>query len=63
MAKSTPEATARVGRNPGRRGGYLVYRANDDAWPLDDDMVVQLESEAAAYLYLDFLKATPLPQL
>jgi hypothetical protein len=62
MAKSTPETTARVGRNSGRRGGYLVYRANEDAWPLDD-MIVQLESEAAAYQYLDMLKATRIPEL
>jgi hypothetical protein len=53
----------RVGRNPGSRGGYLVYRANEDAWPLDDDIVVQLESKAAAYQYLDMLKATLIPEL
>jgi hypothetical protein len=62
MAKSTPETTARVGRNPGCRGGYLVYRANDDAWPLEDEIVVELESEAAAYQYLDLLKATLIPE-
>jgi hypothetical protein len=45
MAKSTPETTARVGRNPRNRGGYLVYRANDEAWPLEDEMVVELESK------------------
>lgn len=63
MAKSTPETTARVGRNPGSRRGYLVYRANDEALPLEDEMVVELESEAAAYQYLDMLKATLLPAL
>ena len=63
MAKSTPETTARVGRNPGNRGGYLVYRTNGDPWPLDDDMIVQLESEADAYQYLDMLKATLIPAL
>jgi hypothetical protein len=63
MAKSTAETTARVGRNSSRRGGYLVYRANEDAWPLDDDMIVRLESEASAYQYLDMLKATLIPQL
>lgn len=63
MAKSTPETTARVGRNAGRRGGYLVYRSTGDAWPLDDDIVVELESEAAAYQYLDLLKATLIPEL
>ena len=61
MAKSTPEITARVGRNPGSRCGYLVYRAN--AWPLEDEMVAELESEAAAYQYLDMLKATLIPEL
>jgi hypothetical protein len=63
MAKSTPETTARVGRNPRNRGGYLVYRANDEAWPLEDDMVVELESEAAAYQYLHMLKTTLIPEL
>jgi hypothetical protein len=63
MAKLTPETTARVGRNSDKRGGYLIYRSNGDAWPLDDDMVVQLESEAAAYQYLDMLKATLIPKL
>jgi hypothetical protein len=63
MAKSTPETSARVGRNSGRRGGYLIYRASDEAWPLEDEMVVQLESEAAAYQYLHMLKATLIPEL
>jgi hypothetical protein len=63
MAKSTPEATAGVGRNPARRGGYLIYRASADAWPSEDEIIVQLESEAAAYQYLDMLKATLIPEL
>jgi hypothetical protein len=63
MAKSTPEVTSRVGRNPGRHGGYLIYRASVDAWPLEDDIIVQLESEAAAYQYLVMLKATLIPEL
>ena len=63
LAKSTPETTARVGRDSGRRGGYLVYRAGGEAGPPEDEIVVHLESEAAAYQYLVMLKATRIPEL
>jgi hypothetical protein len=47
----------------GSCGGYLVYRANDDAWPLEDEMVVELESEASRYQYFDLMTATLIPEL
>lgn len=55
--------TPAVSSTPDRVKRRPQHRANEDASPLEDDMVVELESEAAAYQYLDMLNATLIPQL
>lgn len=42
-------------------GGHLVYTTAGGSRPIENGIVVHLESEAAAYEYLGMLRATLMP--